>query len=191
METERHYSGSESHMFVDGLISGKGRELLIVSPYIDNYYARALLRASKRKRVRIVTSPDALEYRGSFLGSLSLHKMMGYAKATAYFSVLFAIGLYLKFYYVVAPIAVIAMAMFVLMLRSRNSANIRLKVIREPFVHEKLYICNGTAVTGSANLTYKGMHRNIEHVEVTSDDQEVAALERHFEELWSKVDGSN
>jgi phosphatidylserine/phosphatidylglycerophosphate/cardiolipin synthase-like enzyme len=112
--------------------------------------------------------------------------MKGYAKAALYFALLSAIALYLGFYYIAAPIVALALASFALMLRSRRSTAIQLKVIRDKFVHEKLYISNGTAVIGSANLTYSGMHKNIEHVEVIRNGKEVDALKRHFEELWSR-----
>jgi phosphatidylserine/phosphatidylglycerophosphate/cardiolipin synthase-like enzyme len=182
---KEHYSGSESYKLVDRMIKDKGSELLVVSPYIDNYYARVLLRASGRRRVRIVTSPDALTYRHSFIRSISIQRMKGYAKATAYFGLLSAITLYLKFYYVFLPIAAIAVVSFLLTLKSRHSDAIRLKVIKDKFVHEKLYISNGIAVTGSANLTYNGMHKNIEHVDVVRDPVEVRTLTNHFEELWN------
>jgi phosphatidylserine/phosphatidylglycerophosphate/cardiolipin synthase-like enzyme len=180
------YSGSDSYRFVDRLINSKGSELLVVSPYIDNYYARALLRASRRRRVRIVTSPDAIAHRDSFLRSIRMQRMKGYAEATVYFVLLSAIALYLRFYCIAAPVVALALAAFALMLRSRHSTAIQLKVIRDRFVHEKLYISNGTAVIGSANLTYSGMHKNIEHVEMIRNGQEVDALKRHFEELWSR-----
>lgn len=186
MQGEEHYSGSSSHKLVDGLISGPGSELLVVSPYIDNYYARALLKASKRKKVRIITSPDALEYRNSFLKSLGAQKMKGYAKATLYFSVLSAVTVCFGLYYMIAPVIAITALMFLLMLRARNSTAIQLKVIKKPFVHEKLYVCNGVAVTGSANLTYSGMHRNVEHVDLTRKEELVSALKDHFEELWAR-----
>ncbi len=180
-----HYSGSDSYKFIDGMIKSKGSELLVVSPYVDNYYAKALLRASRHRRVRIVTSPDAIAHKDSFLRHITLQRMKGYAKATVYFGLLSMITFYLRFYYVLVPIAALAIVSLALTLRSRHSTAIRLKVVKNKFVHEKLYISNGTAVTGSANLTYSGMHRNIEHVDVTKDPQEVGVLMKHFEALWS------
>ncbi len=184
-QEQEQYSGSDSYKFVDRMLNSRGSELLVVSPYIDDYYARALLRASRRRRVRIVTSPDALAH-SSFLRSISLQRMKGHAKATAYFALLSTIVLYLKFYYIAVPIVLLALASFTLMLRSRRSTAMQLKVIKDKFVHEKLYISNGTAITGSANLTYRGMHKNIEHVEMIRDAREVSALKRHFEELWHR-----
>jgi phosphatidylserine/phosphatidylglycerophosphate/cardiolipin synthase-like enzyme len=112
--------------------------------------------------------------------------MKGHAKASAYFLLLSAAALYLRFYYIAMPIIIIALVSLALMLKSRHSTAMQLKVIKDKFVHEKLYISNGTAVTGSANLTYSGMHKNIEHVELTRDVKEVSELTRHFEELWNR-----
>ncbi len=185
-QAPEQYSGSDSYKFIDKMINSRGSELLIVSPYIDAYYAKALLRASRYRRVRIVTAPDALAYRGSCLKSLSTERLKGYAQTSAYFTLLSMITLYLRFYYVAIPIVVVALVSLVLMLRSRQSTAIQLKVITDKFVHEKLYISNGAAMIGSANLTYRGMHKNIEHVEIVRGEKEVAMLKRHFEDLWSR-----
>ena len=38
---------------------------------------------------------------------------------------------------------------------------------------------------GSANLTYSGMHKNIEHIEVIKEGDRIAELEKHFRQLWT------
>src|SRR5271157_2748957 len=115
------YSGSDSYKFVDKLIKSGSGEMLVVSPYIDNYYARVLLRASRRRRFRVITSPEALLYRHSLLKRLRLHRMKAYAKATAYFAILSAIALYLAFYYLAIPIVLLMLVSFALMIKSSNS----------------------------------------------------------------------
>jgi phosphatidylserine/phosphatidylglycerophosphate/cardiolipin synthase-like enzyme len=186
MPSQEQYSGSSSYRFVDKLINKGNDELLVVSPYLDNYYIKVLIRASRHRRVRIVTSSEALMYPHSMLKSLRYHRSKGSAKASAYFLALSAITLYLRFYYVALPIFALALVSLALTLRSVRSKSLQLKVITDRFVHEKLYISSDSAVTGSANLTYNGMHKNIEHVELTRDAREVAALRRHFEELWRR-----
>lgn len=186
LSQKEQYSGSDSYKFVNRLINSKGGELLVVSPYIDNYYTKVLLRASRHRHIRVVTSPEALLYRHSLLRSIRMQRTKGYAKTTVYFTLLSTITLYLRFYYIALPVIAITLASFALTLRSMRRSTIRLKVITDKFVHEKLYISNGTAVTGSANLTYSGMHKNIEHIELTSDAQKVETLKRHFEELWER-----
>jgi phosphatidylserine/phosphatidylglycerophosphate/cardiolipin synthase-like enzyme len=185
MRSEERYSGSDSYKFVDRMIKEGGSELLVVSPYIDNYYTRVLMRTSRHRRVRVITSPEALLYRNSLLRSIRSTHLKGYAEAAGYFTALSLIVLALRFYYIDVPIIAITAISYALMIRAFRSRAIRLKVIKDKFVHEKIYISNGTAVTGSANLTYSGMHKNIEHVEKTHDAKYVDALRRHFEELWA------
>jgi len=67
----------------------------------------------------------------------------------------------------------------------RANSNLQVKVITERFVHEKLYISGNTAISGSANLTYNGMHKNIEHIEVTKDESKIREMRRHFESMWN------
>jgi len=69
----------------------------------------------------------------------------------------------------------------------QGAGNIEVRVSGGPFVHEKIYIGSDTAITGSANLTYSGMHRNIEHIEITHDPERIAELGRHFNGLWNEA----
>ena len=59
------------------------------------------------------------------------------------------------------------------------------KVIAEKFVHAKMYIADGKyAVTGSANLTESGLWRNIEHIIIINNPNDVEKLEDDFQHLW-------
>ncbi|MDE1811173.1 MAG: hypothetical protein KGH66_03965, partial [Candidatus Micrarchaeota archaeon] len=69
----------------------------------------------------------------------------------------------------------------------RLETRLRVRIADKKFVHEKLYIGESTAITGSANLTFNGMHKNIEHIETTADPRKVQELTRHFDELWKQT----
>jgi hypothetical protein len=53
------------------------------------------------------------------------------------------------------------------------------------FVHSKIYIVDREyAVSGSANLTYNGLNRNIERLDIAENNEELEGLERDFMEMW-------
>lgn len=57
------------------------------------------------------------------------------------------------------------------------------------FIHSKIYVAdNERAVTGSANLTYSGLHSNDETVHVTENVEEAHEVQRNFMELWLKYE---
>lgn len=184
----KHYSGSSSYRFVDQLIKNKDKELMIVSPYIGNYYTRMLLKEGRRKRIRIITSGSSLAYKGSMLKKLHTRRLGSYLSIVLYFAILDAITIYLRFFYIM--IIVTLMLLFTISLamwrRRKTEKNIELKTTGSEFVHEKLYISDSTAIIGSANLTYAGTHKNIEHIEVIRDRLEIEELKNHFNSLWSK-----
>ncbi len=68
----------------------------------------------------------------------------------------------------------------------KTDSNLKVKVAKGKFVHEKVYIGNDIAIVGSANLTYNGMHKNVEHIDVIKDDARIRQLREHFESLWRK-----
>ena len=70
--------------------------------------------------------------------------------------------------------------------RRKIAKNITVKTTGEDFVHEKLYISDTVAIVGSANLTYAGMHKNVEHIQMVDDKNEITELKEHFNSLWSK-----
>lgn len=65
--------------------------------------------------------------------------------------------------------------------------NLKIKIVND--LHAKLYIIDRRyAVTGSANLTVKGMKYNIEHIEVKTDDRSISEFIKSFERLWSDTE---
>lgn len=61
------------------------------------------------------------------------------------------------------------------------------RIVKSNFVHAKIYIIDSRyAVVGSANLTEYGMTKNVEHLIVTDNIEEVRQLDKDFEELWAQ-----
>ncbi len=184
-ESDAQHSGSDCHRYIDALIRGSG-DLDVVSPYISRGYAEMLARHAARHRVRVITS-GARQNDGAmvvFRGGGA-----GWKKAAAFLALLAAISAALGLWYAMAittAMAIVAVAAAVAA-RSRRVANLRVKVSRNVFIHEKLYICEAAAISGSANLTFSGTRRNLEHIDIAVSMERVDALRRHFEELWSSL----
>ena len=188
---DKLYSGDSSYKFVDELIKNRDKSLRIVSPYISNHYTRMLLDMKRRKDIKVITSNVSLEYRNSLLKEfLGLGRFKRYmhliviftlAAASAFWIRLFPIGI------IAALFDMVTIALFYRAYKKRMETRLRIKIADKKFVHEKLYIGDSTAITGSANLTFNGMHKNIEHIEVTNDQRKVTELATHFDELWSST----
>ncbi|MCL4374135.1 MAG: phospholipase D-like domain-containing protein [Candidatus Marsarchaeota archaeon] len=179
------YSGAESFKHIDKLIASNDRELLIISPYISDYYTRKLLR-QKRKRIRVITSEGSVA-KGKLLASLHKTQWRSYAQAIIYFAVLAGIFAYIRIAYAaLASLAFVAgiAIVFAHNARKGSNSNIEVKSTGKQFIHEKMYIGDNIAIVGSANLTFSGMHKNIEHIEIISDAAYIAKLKSHFEVLW-------
>ena len=170
------YSGSDTFKYIDKLIR-RSKSLLIISPFIGNYYAEML--AKRGKRTLVITSDDTLrKVRALRRGRRN------YAKAVAYFIVLDALIFYLHMFAFGIGVLLLLVAMIFLVLYSR--ANIVVKSTGKTFVHEKMYIGEKEAIIGSANLTFSGTHRNIEHIEIINDMRRIEELKRHFYDLWGR-----
>ncbi len=184
MEPES-YSGSSTFKYIDPLIERGSGELIIVSPYIGGEYAEMLMRAGNRRRVRVITSRSSAEAAKRIMNG-SMHNVWNAAKATLLFAVAASIGIYAGITIVFEAAAVLALASFALSAyryKSKETSNISVRM-PERFVHEKMYISEDLAIVGSANLTYSGMHRNVEHIELIRDPDRIDALVRHFNDLW-------
>lgn len=185
------YSGDSSYKYVDALIKNNDKELMIVSPYISDYYTKLLIKEAQSKSIRIITSENSLSYKDSLLKNFVMKSISGYIKGLAFFLVLDLISIYLKFTYTTIILTIIFLALMLILVLiykkyKRTYSNIKVKVAKNKFVHEKLYIGSDMAITGSANLTYNGMHKNVEHIDVIKDQNRVNELKTHFESLWSK-----
>lgn len=173
------HTGSDCHRYVDRLIRSS-KELMIVSPYVDQYYADILRRSSGGKKVLLISS--SIDWRAAKELGRRRHIFI-FAALSILLAMLDISELYvnsLTFANLFATVFLIGvLALFLL----RGGGNVQL---RKPlkFVHMKLYISESQAIQGSANLTYNGMHRNVEHIEIISDPSVINALRKEFMELW-------
>ena len=183
------YSGDSSFKYVDPLLKNNDRELMIVSPYISDYYTKLLIKEAQHKSIRIITSENSLSYKDALLKNFVMKGMSAYIKGLVFFLILDLISIYLKFTYTTIILTVIFLVwmlilVFIYKRYKKTYSNLKVKVAKERFVHEKLYIGSNMAITGSANLTYNGMHKNVEHIEVIKDPNRIKVLKVHFESLW-------
>jgi len=178
---DRSYSGNASYRHVERLLK-REKNLLIISPYIDDYYASYLLRNSRGKRIYIISSAmregAVRKLRGRNLGGAARFAFL-VAAANAAFLIF---GVLFWTFIVISSIAAIAYLLY----SFRGSSNIALKVPKG-FVHAKMYIGDETAIEGSANLTYQGMHKNIEHIDIISDKVRISDLKKQFMEIWDSL----
>ncbi len=179
----RSYSGNDSYRHIDPLIRG-GKTIYIVSPYIDSYYAAFIRRYAGGKRFYILSSSmtdsarKILESNGDALG------MFLFSGVVAAIDILvYLLGL-LSVYIILLSLAAIGARWIVFKLASRN--RIVLKVPKS-FVHAKLYVSDRMAILGSANLTYKGTHVNVEHIEVVHEPDRIGLLKKEFWKLWEEA----
>lgn len=178
-----YYYGRESYKHIDRLIA-KSKNLYIISPFIDRYYANYIRSHSRGKQIHILSSSISPEAKAvlsgkGHLGAKSFTKIFVSLLLINFVSFYF----HLLFVYVFIASVIITLASVALMRRKKNG-NIRLR-IPSRFVHMKLYVSDYMAIEGSANLTYNGMHKNIEHINVTYDKHEVKRLQRQFWKEWS------
>jgi phosphatidylserine/phosphatidylglycerophosphate/cardiolipin synthase-like enzyme len=180
------YSGSESYRYVEPILRDSSRELLVISPYIGMGYAKMLVGLGRRKRVRVITSKYSETVRG-YIGRRSRYLLYGYARAAAIFVVGAIASAYFSFYQIsLGALALAGITVLAAMVAYRLSKNsdIEIRTSYDRFVHEKAYISRDAAAVGSANLTYSGMRKNVERVEVITDPARIGVLRDHFFDLW-------
>ncbi len=176
-----HHTGSDCYKYVDRLIKSSG-ELMMVSPFVDKYYAEFLRRNSRHKKILLLSSSI----------DRSAQKALGrrpHPLAFAAMAVILAV-LCLSEYYagVLTPVNILASAFLIsvlafFLLGGKPNVDVRRP---EGFVHMKLYLSERQAIQGSANLTYSGMHRNVEHIEVINNPEVIDQLREDFLKLWAR-----
>lgn len=87
---------------------------------------------------------------------------------------------------ILSAIAIIMAVALGIRTRPRSQYGLRLKVLpARQLIHVKLYIVDKrVAFAGSANLTYSGMNRNIERIELKTIPLEVEQEIHAFSSLW-------
>lgn len=174
------YYGSSSYVHVEPLLRKSGR-LLIVSPYIDDYYAYRLAR-SHSKEVYVISSSIHADTAKKLMGS----RLGDAAFAVFVLAAINTLMLQLSMFSVPVFAVSVLFSAYVVRHALRHRNGVRLKVPKQ-FVHAKMYIGDGIAVEGSANLTYAGMHRNIERIRVVTEVGEIEAMRKSFWRLWGSV----
>lgn len=84
-------------------------------------------------------------------------------------------------------------------LKASENPNLLLLVLRKEkpdvkptFVHAKIYIAdNELAVQGSANLTYSGLHSNVESLSIAETKEEVQQIEMEFRRIWMEFENKS
>ena len=181
------YSGSDTHKHIDALINDNGRYLRIITPYIGISYARMLLSISKRKRIELLISGDSNK-KDEEAVSLLLKKgrRMDKRLVLILFIAMVASAI-IKLYLITIGFGVLlAIAILFGLVLNPGGRDITTKIATDRFVHEKMYISENMAIVGSANLTYSGTHRNVEHIEIIKDKERIEQLNRHFKDIWGK-----
>ncbi|MEM3019972.1 MAG: phospholipase D-like domain-containing protein [Candidatus Micrarchaeaceae archaeon] len=180
------YSGNEGYKHVERLFHSS-RSIDIITPYIGIQYAKmlyGLAGSGKRIRIIIAKGQDSNSAAISYLGP-KVHSNIQYSLASAVSFIAFVL-LYLMGLPYEAFILLLLFLLFTFLALRRAPQNRNIYVRYAPgFVHEKIYIGDNEAITGSANLTYSGMHKNTEYLEVIRDSDRIEALEKHFNTLWN------
>jgi phosphatidylserine/phosphatidylglycerophosphate/cardiolipin synthase-like enzyme len=176
------YSGKDSYRYVERVLKSE-KNLMIVSPYIDDYYAGYLVKHSRGKRIRILSSSMQPGASRRLRKGRNLVPAVRFSLLAAAFNVaFFLLGIqFLAFLIVTSAIAVLFLA-----LSLRRNRNISVRVPKG-FVHAKMYVGDSVAVEGSANLTYAGMHNNVEHIDVIHDRKRIGDLKRQFAAMWDSA----
>ncbi len=181
-------STESSYKSVDRLIFSKGKNLWIISPFVSERYLEILKRVSSRKKVYLITSNSSYEKAVAIAGkNLGRPKVAHLAAVMAVAGLLVLAKQYL-FSLVMVDIIGAWLSFFAMaMALPKRKSNMQVRMVRGNFVHEKIYIGDSYAITGSANLTYSGMHKNTERIELVDDKKEFGELKRHFIEMWKRA----
>jgi len=177
-----HYSGKDCHVYVEKLIRSS-KELMIVSPYVDSYYADFLRRNSSGKNIMLLSSS---------IDNSALKVMRARPHIFTISAILFVLVLLdISEYYVgilnmasILATAFFAAVLVVTLMIKGSGVKIRRPI---DFVHMKMYISDNQAIHGSANLTFSGMYKNVEHIEVISDPNVIETFRKDFMKLWNSA----
>jgi phosphatidylserine/phosphatidylglycerophosphate/cardiolipin synthase-like enzyme len=181
------YSGSDTHKYIDQLINDDGKDLKIITPYLGISYAKMLVRVSARKHIHLIISGNSTkkdEYAVKFI----IKKGRQMDKWAIIYGSALAIGLAFVGAYPISLgiMALLAVYVYRAGIYLPKHRNITVKIATDKFIHEKMYISENSAIVGSANLTYNGTHRNVEHIELINESRKVKELSDHFNILWKK-----
>ncbi len=196
------YCGEESGRLLETLLRKAKSYVYVSSPYLTPEYVTLLLeKAREGVKVRLITSyskvnKEALE----LLENAQLIERRRGRKATPLKALILVtlasvvypplLALLLLFVwpptFIVIALKKIKKRKKIDILLSVSPVSMRVKVPAEKFVHAKIYVVDGVAVVGSANLTWKGLHENVECL-VVMRGEAAEAVKKAFEEIWEKA----
>jgi len=191
----RTYDGQNAGSLLLPLIHSARRQLFVCSRFIGPEYARLLVQkarsgvdvyvltslASDNKRhqeaLAVLTGrpPPTLGRTVIFITFgflLLLFNLFRSSWISVYLGAMFmGIGLVYGFRKLQAP---------------RDHSRLQLRISR-PLIHAKIYSADGViAGTGSANLTFSGLNRNVEHIDVF-EGPEASRVINSFYKLWNRA----
>ncbi len=178
--TSEIYSGIDSYKQIERLFK-KSKNISIISPYISQSYAQILLRYSANKNIRLITSNAQTNAQAlKFL----LAPKLGVMKTGIFVLLLTIISFLINFILIGILLGIFSVMFIFLGYMRLKTKNVGVKIPKGKFIHEKVYIGDDYAITTSANLTYSGMHKNIENMVIIRDNIQLEQLSRHFNDLW-------
>jgi phosphatidylserine/phosphatidylglycerophosphate/cardiolipin synthase-like enzyme len=172
------------------------KSLDVVSPYISPEYARLLTSLAEHGViVRVITS-DANGQRhrqalnilgqqaGAYVLGIQFWPYFVLALILGVFGIL--LGSYPGILLIVVAGVIVVAGLVTNLTKKTGNIPLYVKVIpTAQLVHVKLYIVDQqVALVGSANLTYYGMNRNVERIEVKTSPSEVQPETVVFASLW-------
>ncbi|MGC8478729.1 MAG: phospholipase D-like domain-containing protein [Candidatus Micrarchaeia archaeon] len=179
------YEGTDTYKHIDRIIRKGTGTLLIITPFIGPSYANMLWKQAGKKEVYLVISNSKINAKAWKL--FTRGRRGAYVRPIAYFAALSAILFYFKIEaFAVLTIALTIVLLAIVIAKKGKRKNLHVKVSDKLFIHEKLYISDEEAITGSANLTFGGTHKNLEQISITKDPEEIKRLKEHFWSVWGK-----
>jgi len=127
------------------------------------------------------------------LGALILALMLGvilkgpsiYAYVIAIFQILYPIGIVMS--YIKWSSARTYKGIIEEFGAPKKLIEIRFASSGEKFIHSKIYIIDDVGFSGSVNLTFKSINKNVETI-TRYEGEDIEELERQFSEIWSMLD---
>lgn len=179
--TKDWYSGSASYKRIDKLIKSKSKYLLVSTPYIDNHYLKILNNVARKKKVKLVSSRTSEKKIRKFMRNRSRKFALGFFFAYLALIILWFIG---SGNIESNPAIYLPLVIAALIIVLSKGKRLKVRIIGNEFVHEKLYITEKMVIVGSANMTYAGTHKNVEHIEIIQDGKKIKDIRKHFDKLW-------
>jgi HKD family nuclease len=147
--------GRSTGDFVEKQLFSAEKYLLICSPWIDSIYAvRAVSMARKNVQILILTSNDKSNEQHK-KGLEELREAMKVPRT------------------------------MIRRMKDHVPLPLNYRVINNKFIHPIMYCADGRyAVVGSAMLTQNDLWKNVEHLIIMNESDEVRKIETDFERLW-------